>query len=75
MEADELHMFNKSQMPKITEDEVRRVVNNLADGKAKGMDGWTLAELRALSKSHIKGLTDLLNQIENIKNGLRTCTP
>eukprot|EP00972_Heterocapsa_arctica_P029285 4308074-Heterocapsa_arctica.AAC.1 len=42
----------------------RRVVNNLTDGKAKGVDGWSPAELRALSRSHIKGLTDLLNNIE-----------
>eukprot|EP00972_Heterocapsa_arctica_P026255 3864237-Heterocapsa_arctica.AAC.1 len=48
----------------ITEDEVRRVVNNLADGKAKGIEGWSPAELRALSKSHIKGLTDILNKVE-----------
>eukprot|EP00972_Heterocapsa_arctica_P011502 1685662-Heterocapsa_arctica.AAC.1 len=49
-------------MPLITEDEVRRVVNNLADGKAKGM--WSPAELRALSRSHIKGLTRILNKVE-----------
>eukprot|EP00972_Heterocapsa_arctica_P037343 5495965-Heterocapsa_arctica.AAC.1 len=51
-------------MPLITEDEVRKVVNNLADGTAKGIDGWSPAELRALSKSHIKGLTDILNKVE-----------
>eukprot|EP00972_Heterocapsa_arctica_P015905 2345246-Heterocapsa_arctica.AAC.1 len=51
-------------MPLITEDEVRRVVNNIADGKAKGVDGWSPAELRALSRTHIKGLTDLLTRKE-----------
>eukprot|EP00972_Heterocapsa_arctica_P092571 13651610-Heterocapsa_arctica.AAC.1 len=51
-------------MPLITEDEVRRVVNNLADGKAKGVDAWSPAELRALSRSHIKGLTGILNKVE-----------
>eukprot|EP00972_Heterocapsa_arctica_P027661 4068466-Heterocapsa_arctica.AAC.1 len=51
-------------MPLITEDKVRRVVNKLTDGKAKGIDGWSPAALRALSRSHIKGLTELLNQIE-----------
>eukprot|EP00972_Heterocapsa_arctica_P088041 12982762-Heterocapsa_arctica.AAC.1 len=51
-------------MPLITEDEVRRVVNNLTDGEAKGIDGWSPAELRALSRSHVKGLTDLLNNTE-----------
>eukprot|EP00972_Heterocapsa_arctica_P094069 13874836-Heterocapsa_arctica.AAC.1 len=51
-------------MPIITEDEVRRVINNLADVKANGIDGWSPAELRALSRSHIRGLTELLNKIE-----------
>eukprot|EP00972_Heterocapsa_arctica_P072621 10722602-Heterocapsa_arctica.AAC.1 len=51
-------------MPLITEDEVRRVINNLADGKAKGVDGGSPAELRALPRSHIKGLTDILNKVE-----------
>eukprot|EP00972_Heterocapsa_arctica_P072881 10761035-Heterocapsa_arctica.AAC.1 len=46
------------------EDEVRRVVNNLTDGKAKGVDGWSPAELRALSRSHIRGLTELFKHIE-----------
>eukprot|EP00972_Heterocapsa_arctica_P100053 14754629-Heterocapsa_arctica.AAC.1 len=53
----------------ITEDEVRRVVNNLTDGKTKGIDGWSPAELRALSRSRIKGLTELLNRIEKIRDG------
>eukprot|EP00972_Heterocapsa_arctica_P073331 10829902-Heterocapsa_arctica.AAC.1 len=60
-------------MPLITEDEVRRVVNNLADGKAKGIDGWSPAELRALSRTHIKGLTDILNKYE--KDGPTGFTP
>eukprot|EP00972_Heterocapsa_arctica_P094014 13865929-Heterocapsa_arctica.AAC.1 len=51
-------------MPLITEDEVRRVVNNLGDGTAKGMDGWSPAELRALSRTRIKALTDILNKVE-----------
>eukprot|EP00972_Heterocapsa_arctica_P008293 1212354-Heterocapsa_arctica.AAC.1 len=61
-------------MPLITEDEVRRVVNNLSYGKAKGVDGWSPAELRALSRSHVKGLTDLLNKIDTYQRwpqGLR----
>eukprot|EP00972_Heterocapsa_arctica_P049467 7281097-Heterocapsa_arctica.AAC.1 len=64
VEAEGLPKFTNQTMPLITEDEVRRVVNNLTDGKAKGIDGWSPAELRALSRSHIKGLTDLLNNIE-----------
>eukprot|EP00972_Heterocapsa_arctica_P080078 11801132-Heterocapsa_arctica.AAC.1 len=51
-------------MPLITEDEVRRVVNNRAEGKAKGVDGWSPAELRALSRTHIKGPTYMLNKLE-----------
>eukprot|EP00972_Heterocapsa_arctica_P079694 11741674-Heterocapsa_arctica.AAC.1 len=51
-------------MPLITEDEVRRVVNNLADGKAKGVDGLSPAELSALSRTHIKGLTHIFNKVE-----------
>eukprot|EP00972_Heterocapsa_arctica_P015484 2279646-Heterocapsa_arctica.AAC.1 len=52
-------------MQLITEDEVRRVVNNLADGKAKGVDSWSPAQLRALSRRDIKGLTDIINKAEN----------
>eukprot|EP00972_Heterocapsa_arctica_P076926 11346868-Heterocapsa_arctica.AAC.1 len=36
VEAEDLPTFNNQTMPFITEDEVRRVVNNLSDGKAKG---------------------------------------
>jgi hypothetical protein len=61
--AEDLHVFQNKPMASITEDEVRRVVNNLADGKAKGVDGWSPAELRALSRSHIQGLADLHNKI------------
>ncbi len=57
VDAEDLPSFQNKNMPLITEDEVRRVVNNLADGQAKGVDGWSPAELRALSRSHIKGLT------------------
>eukprot|EP00972_Heterocapsa_arctica_P067468 9957279-Heterocapsa_arctica.AAC.2 len=62
IDAEDLPTFSKQRMPLITEDEVRRVVNNLADGKAKGVDGWSPAELRALSRTHIQGLTDILNK-------------
>eukprot|EP00972_Heterocapsa_arctica_P057271 8450077-Heterocapsa_arctica.AAC.1 len=47
VEAEELPKMNNQKMHIITEDEVRRVVNNLADGRAKGIDGWSPAELRA----------------------------
>eukprot|EP00972_Heterocapsa_arctica_P005299 784773-Heterocapsa_arctica.AAC.1 len=40
VDAEELPKFSKQKMALITECEVRRVVNNLADGKAKGVDGW-----------------------------------
>eukprot|EP00972_Heterocapsa_arctica_P043849 6474437-Heterocapsa_arctica.AAC.1 len=61
VDAEDLPNFSKQHMPLITDDEVRRVVNILADGKATGVDGWSPAELRALSRTHIKGLTDILN--------------
>eukprot|EP00972_Heterocapsa_arctica_P046850 6916063-Heterocapsa_arctica.AAC.1 len=51
-------------MDLITEDAIRRAINRLVDGKAKGVDGWSPAELRASSRAHIQGLADLLNQIE-----------
>eukprot|EP00972_Heterocapsa_arctica_P069581 10281138-Heterocapsa_arctica.AAC.1 len=47
----------------ITEDKIRRVINILVDGKAKGVDGWSPAEPRALSRTHIQGLAELLNLI------------
>eukprot|EP00972_Heterocapsa_arctica_P001019 143341-Heterocapsa_arctica.AAC.1 len=59
--GEDLPKFSKQHMPLITEHEVRRVVNNLADGKGKGVDGWSPAELRALSRTHMKGLTYILN--------------
>eukprot|EP00972_Heterocapsa_arctica_P020976 3090435-Heterocapsa_arctica.AAC.1 len=62
VDAKELPKFSHQKMPLSTEDEVIRVVNNLADGKAKGVDGWSPAELRARSRTHIKGLTDILNK-------------
>eukprot|EP00972_Heterocapsa_arctica_P070677 10439569-Heterocapsa_arctica.AAC.1 len=62
VKAEELPKFSNQKMSLITEDEVRRVVNNLTYGKAKGVDGWSPAELRALLRSHIKGLTDILNK-------------
>ena len=40
VEVEDLPHFGSTKMPIITEDEVRRVVNNLTDGKAKGIDGW-----------------------------------
>ena len=53
VEADELPEFENEPMEPITEDEIRRVVNRLVDGKAKGVDGWSPAELRSLSREHL----------------------
>eukprot|EP00972_Heterocapsa_arctica_P039136 5764200-Heterocapsa_arctica.AAC.1 len=64
-----LWAVDAEELPKF----IRRVVNNLADGKAKGVDGWSPAELRALSRTHIKGLTDILNKVKKYErwpNGL-----
>eukprot|EP00972_Heterocapsa_arctica_P015375 2266049-Heterocapsa_arctica.AAC.1 len=58
-------------MEPITEDEIRRVVNSLVDGKVKGVDGWSPAELRPLSREHLQGLAELLNLIEKHNNGRR----
>eukprot|EP00972_Heterocapsa_arctica_P015078 2220167-Heterocapsa_arctica.AAC.1 len=38
VEAEDLPKFTRQKMPLITEDEVRKGVNNFADGKAKGVD-------------------------------------
>eukprot|EP00972_Heterocapsa_arctica_P025279 3724046-Heterocapsa_arctica.AAC.1 len=59
VEADELPEFEDQPMEPITEDEIRRVVNRLVDGKAKGVDGWSPAELILLSRSHMQVLADL----------------
>eukprot|EP00972_Heterocapsa_arctica_P079732 11748284-Heterocapsa_arctica.AAC.1 len=48
-------------MEPIIADEIRRVVNRLVDGRAKGVDSWSPAELRALSYSRVEGLPDILN--------------
>eukprot|EP00972_Heterocapsa_arctica_P048063 7088377-Heterocapsa_arctica.AAC.1 len=64
VEAEDLPEFENQPMELIIEDETRRVVNRLVDGKAKGVDGWSPAEFRALSRTHIQGLADLLNLIE-----------
>eukprot|EP00972_Heterocapsa_arctica_P095380 14067330-Heterocapsa_arctica.AAC.1 len=47
VEAEELPTFTNQRMPLITEDEVIRFVNNLTDGKAKGVDGRSPAEKRS----------------------------
>eukprot|EP00972_Heterocapsa_arctica_P106935 15752110-Heterocapsa_arctica.AAC.1 len=52
VDAEDLPKFSKQHMPIITYYEVRRVVNNLTGGKAKGVDGWSPAELSAFTYSH-----------------------
>eukprot|EP00972_Heterocapsa_arctica_P023129 3404351-Heterocapsa_arctica.AAC.1 len=37
------------------------------DEGAKGVDGWSPAELRSFSRTHITGLTDILNEAEQHK--------
>eukprot|EP00972_Heterocapsa_arctica_P036618 5390575-Heterocapsa_arctica.AAC.1 len=54
-------------MERITADTIRRVVNRVVNGKAKRVDGWSLAELRALSQTHTQGLSAILNNIEKVK--------
>eukprot|EP00972_Heterocapsa_arctica_P015000 2211057-Heterocapsa_arctica.AAC.1 len=55
-------------MEPITAYEIRRVVNIIVDGKANGVDGWSPAELRALSQTYTQGLADILNKVEKVKN-------
>eukprot|EP00972_Heterocapsa_arctica_P056350 8312829-Heterocapsa_arctica.AAC.1 len=69
VEAKDLPEFEDQPMEIISEDEIIRVVNRLVDGKAKGVDGWSPADLRSLSRTHIQGLADLLNLIEKNKSG------
>eukprot|EP00972_Heterocapsa_arctica_P095511 14085848-Heterocapsa_arctica.AAC.1 len=52
VEAEDLPNLTNQNMPLITEDEVRRIVNNLIDGKAKGIDGWSPAELSFIEVTH-----------------------
>eukprot|EP00972_Heterocapsa_arctica_P091268 13466945-Heterocapsa_arctica.AAC.1 len=54
VEAEELPEFEKQHMDLITEDEIRRAINRLVDGKAKRVDGWSPADLRALSRAHVQ---------------------
>eukprot|EP00972_Heterocapsa_arctica_P111991 16429257-Heterocapsa_arctica.AAC.1 len=64
VETEDLPEFEDQPMEIITEDKIRRVVNRLVDGKAKGVDGWSPAELISLSRTHIQRLADLWNLIE-----------
>ena len=48
----------------ITWVEIEVVINRLADGKAKGADSWSPAELRAFTKGHLKSLAGILNRVE-----------
>eukprot|EP00972_Heterocapsa_arctica_P079282 11686613-Heterocapsa_arctica.AAC.1 len=52
-------------MPLITEDEVRRVVNNLADGKAKGVDGWIQRNLERYPEHTSKGSRTFSTKLNN----------
>eukprot|EP00972_Heterocapsa_arctica_P102104 15045902-Heterocapsa_arctica.AAC.1 len=51
VDAADLPEFEDEEMEPTTAYEIRRVVNRLVDGKAKGVDGWSPAELRALSQT------------------------
>ena len=54
----------EGKLDPITWDEIEAVVNHLSDGKAKGTDSWSPAELRSLSKSHLEVLAGILNNVE-----------
>eukprot|EP00972_Heterocapsa_arctica_P069019 10198978-Heterocapsa_arctica.AAC.1 len=65
VDAEDLPTFEDEEMGPTTADGIKRVVNRLVDGKAKGVDGWSPAKLRALSQTHTQGLADIVNKIEN----------
>eukprot|EP00972_Heterocapsa_arctica_P077355 11408944-Heterocapsa_arctica.AAC.1 len=67
VDAEDPPQFEDDEMEPITADEVRRVVNRLVDGKAKGVDGWSPAEVRAMSQTHTQGLAYHLNTVEKYK--------
>eukprot|EP00972_Heterocapsa_arctica_P012586 1849116-Heterocapsa_arctica.AAC.1 len=52
VDAEDLPEFEDEEMELITADEIRRMANRLAHGKANGVDGWSPAEVRALSQTH-----------------------
>eukprot|EP00972_Heterocapsa_arctica_P082405 12143245-Heterocapsa_arctica.AAC.1 len=69
VEAEELPKFSHQKMPLITEDEVRRVLNNLADGKAKGVDGWSLLNSEPYREHTSKASLTFLTMLKHIRDG------
>ena len=63
-ETVEIAELPEGKLDPITWEEIESVVNHLSDGKAKGTDSWSPAELRALSKRHLEVLADILNDVE-----------
>ena len=53
-------------LPPITGARVRAVLNRMTDGKAKGYDSWSPAELRALPDTLLSALAELLNDSEEL---------
>ena len=43
--------------------EIEAVANHLSDGKSVGTSSWGPAELRALTKGHLKALAHILNRV------------
>ena len=60
----EIAELPEGKLDPITWEEIEAVVNHLSDGKAKGTDSWSPAELRSLSRSHLKVLAGILNTVE-----------
>jgi hypothetical protein len=63
-DAVEIAELPEGKLDPITWEEIESVVNHLSDGKAKGTDSWSPAELRALSRRHLEVLADILIDIE-----------
>ena len=51
-------------LPLIAGEQIRELINYIPDGKAKGADFWSEAELRFLTDAHLEGLAKVLNLSE-----------
>ena len=54
----------EDRLEPITAEQIKEVLWYLPDGKAKGADSWTPAELRVFDNSHLRGLADFMNRRE-----------
>ena len=57
-EAEDIEVEDNIGM-KISEDEIRKVVNNMKEGKSPGIDALTTEHLKALDDSGVEKLTEM----------------